>query len=103
MIGDIIAFFLLGLLAGAVARLLVPGRDRLGLLRTAVLGMVGSFVGGFLGYLIGHDRSAGGLHASGIFGSIVGSIVVLLLYRRFGRGRVARGGRMSRRGGFARR
>jgi uncharacterized membrane protein YeaQ/YmgE (transglycosylase-associated protein family) len=90
MIGNIIAFFLLGLVAGAIARLLVPGRDRLGLLRTAVLGMIGSFVGGFLGYLVGHDKGEGGLQASGIFGSIVGSVIVLLLYRRFGKKRLAK-------------
>jgi uncharacterized membrane protein YeaQ/YmgE (transglycosylase-associated protein family) len=90
MVGNIIAFFLLGLIAGAIARLLVPGRDRLGFWRTAALGMIGSFVGGFLGYLIGHDRSEGGLQASGIFGSIVGAVILLLLYRRVGGGRLAK-------------
>lgn len=90
MIFSLISFLLLGLIAGAIARLLVPGRDRLGLLMTAALGMVGSFVGGFLGYLIGHDRAAGGVHASGLFGSIVGAIVVLLIYRRVGHKRLAR-------------
>jgi uncharacterized membrane protein YeaQ/YmgE (transglycosylase-associated protein family) len=86
MIWNLLSFILLGLVAGAIARLLVPGRDRLGLLMTAALGMVGSFVGGFLGYLLGHDRAAGGVQESGIFGSVVGAIIVLLLYRRFGQG-----------------
>ena len=79
---NIISFILLGLVAGAIARLLVPGRHHLGLLRTTVLGMVGSFVGGFIGYLIGHDRGDGGLQASGILGSVVGAVIVLLVYRR---------------------
>lgn len=90
MVLTLLSFVLLGLIAGAIARLLVPGRDRIGILRTIGLGMIGSFVGGFLGYLIGHDRAAGGFHTSGLFGSIVGSIVVLLLYRHFGHKRLAR-------------
>jgi uncharacterized membrane protein YeaQ/YmgE (transglycosylase-associated protein family) len=90
MIWNIISFIILGLVAGGIARLLVPGRDRLGFWMTAALGMVGSFVGGFLGYLIGHDRGEGGVQESGIFGSIVGAIVVLLLYRKFGNNRLAK-------------
>lgn len=86
----LLSFVLLGLIAGAIARLLVPGRDRIGLLRTIGLGMVGSFVGGFLGYLIGHDRADGGFHTSGLLGSIVGSVVVLLIYRRVEHKRLAR-------------
>jgi uncharacterized membrane protein YeaQ/YmgE (transglycosylase-associated protein family) len=84
MIWNIISFIFLGLIAGAVARLLVPGKDSLGLARTAVLGMIGSFVGGFLGYLLGHDKAEGGLQASGVFGSVIGAVIVLLVYRRFG-------------------
>ncbi|UQX88386.1 GlsB/YeaQ/YmgE family stress response membrane protein [Jatrophihabitans telluris] len=87
---NVIAFFLLGLVAGAIARLLVPGRTRLGFWLTAVLGMIGSFVGGFLGYLIGHDKGEGGLQVSGIFGSVIGSVILLALYRRFGNDRLAR-------------
>jgi len=90
MIWNIITFVILGLFAGAIARLLVPGKDSLGLAMTAVLGMIGSFVGGFLGYLIGHDKGEGGLQASGLFGSIVGGVIVLLLYRKFGSDRLAR-------------
>jgi uncharacterized membrane protein YeaQ/YmgE (transglycosylase-associated protein family) len=90
MIWNIISFILLGLVAGAIARLLVPGRDSLGLARTAALGMIGSFIGGFLGYLIGHDKGEGGLQASGIFGSVIGAVIVLLAYRKFGRDSLAK-------------
>jgi uncharacterized membrane protein YeaQ/YmgE (transglycosylase-associated protein family) len=83
MIWNIITFVVLGLL-------LVPGKDSLGLGLTAVLGMIGSFVGGFLGYLVGHDKGEGGLQASGIFGSVVGAVIVLLVYRKFGSNRLAR-------------
>ena len=61
---------------------------------TIVLGIVGSFVGGFLGYvLFGHDFDEGALQASGLIGSIIGAIVALIVYRlasgRRGRGRLS--------------
>jgi len=84
MIWNIISFLILGLIAGAIARLLVPGRDEMSLLMTAVVGIIGSFIGGFLGYLIGHDKGEGGLQTSCIIGSVIGAIIVLLLYRKFG-------------------
>jgi uncharacterized membrane protein YeaQ/YmgE (transglycosylase-associated protein family) len=85
---NLLSFIVLGLVAGALARLLVPGRHRLGFWMTTVLGMVGSFLGGFLGYLLGHDRGEGGLQASGVFGSVVGAVLILVAYRRFERGRL---------------
>ena len=82
MVGFIISLIIIGLIAGAVARLVVPGRDPIGVLGTIILGIVGSFVGGFLGYVIFHkDASQGALQPSGIIGSIIGAIVVLLIYR----------------------
>ncbi len=56
MLGLIISIIVVGLIAGAVARLVVPGQQNLSILMTIVLGIVGSFVGGFLGYLLfGND------------------------------------------------
>lgn len=82
MVGLIITLLIVGLLAGALARLLVPGPDPIGILGTIVVGIVGSFVGGFLGYVLFHkDRNEGALQPSGIIGSIIGAIVVLLVYR----------------------
>lgn len=88
MIGFIIGFLVIGLVAGGLARLIVPGRDPLGCLGTLVLGLVGSFVGGFLGYVIfGRDFTEGPVQTSGIVGSIIGAIIVLLIYRSIrGRG-----------------
>jgi len=87
----IISWIVLGLVAGAVARLLVPGPDPMGIVATVLLGIAGSFVGGFLGYvLFNKDLGEGALQPSGILGSIVGAIILLLLTRSFRRGRVSR-------------
>jgi uncharacterized membrane protein YeaQ/YmgE (transglycosylase-associated protein family) len=82
MVGLIITLLIVGLLAGALARLLVPGPDPIGILGTIIVGIVGSFVGGFLGYVLFHkDLNQGALQPSGIIGSIIGAIIVLLIYR----------------------
>ncbi len=81
----VISFIIIGLIAGAIARLLVPGKDSIGILRTILLGMVGSFIGGFLGYLLFHkDGHNGLLQTSGLIGSVIGAVIALLIYRAMG-------------------
>ncbi|HTZ42569.1 MAG TPA: GlsB/YeaQ/YmgE family stress response membrane protein [Jatrophihabitans sp.] len=88
MLGLLITLIIVGLIAGAIARLLVPGRQNLSIMGTIVLGIVGSFIGGFLGYLLFHkDGQDGFLQPSGLFGSIVGSVIALLIWERMGSGR----------------
>jgi len=78
----IITLIVIGAIAGFIARALVPGRDPMGIFATIALGIVGSFIGGFLGYLLfGKDPGEGALQPSGIIGSIVGAIIALLIYR----------------------
>ncbi|WP_261560631.1 MULTISPECIES: GlsB/YeaQ/YmgE family stress response membrane protein [Frankia] len=85
MLWTLITWVVLGLIAGAVARLLVPGPDPMSIPATILLGVVGSFVGGFLGYLLfDKDFGEGALQPSGIVGSILGAIVVLLVWRTVG-------------------
>ncbi len=82
MIGFILFLLIIGLVAGFLARALVPGRDAMGVGATILLGIIGSFVGGLLGYVLFHkDGQDGAFQASGLIGSIIGSIVVLLIYR----------------------
>lgn len=82
MLGFLIYLLLIGIVAGYLARLIVPGEDPIGFWGTVLLGIVGSFIGGFLGYLIGHDSGEGAFQASGIIGSLIGAIIALLIYRQ---------------------
>jgi uncharacterized membrane protein YeaQ/YmgE (transglycosylase-associated protein family) len=82
MIGFILYLLVIGLVAGFIARALVPGKDAMSVGATIVLGIVGSFIGGFIGYVLTHpDAADGAFQASGIIGSIVGAVIALLVYR----------------------
>ena len=82
MFGLILFLLLIGIIAGFLARAIVPGHDPMGIGGTMLLGIVGSFVGGFLGYLIfREDGTEGALQPSGIIGSVIGAIIALLVYR----------------------
>ena len=70
----IIGFIIIGIVAGFLARLIVPGRDPMGFVATVVLGMVGAFVGGFLADALFDDESVGW------FGATVGAVIVLLIW-----------------------
>lgn len=75
-----------GLVAGLLARAILPGRQSMGLLMTTLLGIVGSFVGGFIGALFTR-RSVLDLQPTGLIMSVIGAIVVLMLVGWAGRGR----------------
>jgi uncharacterized membrane protein YeaQ/YmgE (transglycosylase-associated protein family) len=82
MVTFIIVLLIVGLISGAIARLLMPGRDPIGIVGTIVLGIVGSFVGGFLWNLVEyHTANVHSFHLVGIIGSIIGAWVLLLLLR----------------------
>ena len=80
----LIAFIVFGFIVGLLARALLPGRQKLGLIMTTGLGIAGSFVGGFLVSLF-TDHRVTDLHTAGIIGSIVGAILLLVLVGRFSR------------------
>jgi uncharacterized membrane protein YeaQ/YmgE (transglycosylase-associated protein family) len=85
MLTFIIVLLIVGLISGAIARLLMPGRDPIGILGTIVLGIVGSFVGGFIWNLIQYHKLAPHkFHLVGIIGSILGAILVLIVLRMSG-------------------
>ena len=81
MLWFIISLIIIGAIAGFIARALVPGKDPMGIGATILLGIVGSFIGGFLGWaLFGKDLSEGALQPSGIIGSIIGAVIALLIW-----------------------
>ena len=80
----IIAFIILGLLAGAIAKALLPGDDPGGFIITALIGVAGALIGGFLaGALFNADPMDEFFDISTWLTAIVGSIVLLLIYRLF--------------------
>lgn len=82
MIWFILILLGVGLIFGAIARLLVPGPDPMSLWQTWLLGVVGSLVGGFIGYaLFGADADDGAVQAGGVLSSIIGAVVLVVLTR----------------------
>ncbi|MFF8982876.1 GlsB/YeaQ/YmgE family stress response membrane protein [Streptomyces globisporus] len=78
----IIAWILIGLLAGAIAKALMPGRDPGGCLITMLLGIAGGLLGGWLGKVIfGVDSIDGFFSLSTWIAAVVGSVILLALYR----------------------
>ena len=69
---------LIGLVAGALAKLIMPGKDPGGIIVTMLLGIAGSLVAGFLGRALGWYQAGQG---AGLIGSVVGAILLLLVYR----------------------
>lgn len=84
----LLAFILFGLVIGLIARALMPGRQSMGLVATALLGMAGSFVGGLIGSLIYGGRMFE-LHSAGIIGSLIGALLVMFLVGMGGRRQAA--------------
>ncbi len=81
MLWTILGMIIIGLIAGAIARAVVPGKDSMSIPATILLGIVGSFVGGFLASLLfGGGDGEGLLRPSGLIGSIIGAILALVIY-----------------------
>lgn len=82
----IVAWIVLGLVAGALAKALMPGDDPGGVLVTILLGIAGAFIGGFLWNLLSGAEGYGDLDIGGILVAMVGSILLLIGYRRLAHG-----------------
>lgn len=77
----ILSWIIFGLIAGAIAKLLMPGRDPGGWIVTMLLGIAGAFVGGFIGRAIWGSEGVTGFNAGSFGLAVLGSIVLLFLYR----------------------
>ena len=71
---------IIGLIAGALARLIMPGRDPMGIVMTIILGIVGSILGGLVSWAI-WGTETGRIQPAGLLLSILGAIIVLWIYR----------------------
>lgn len=80
-LGYILALIVLGLIAGALAKLIMPGPDGGGLIGTIIVGIIGAFVGGFIGQSLGYGGVGAALDLHNILFATLGAIVVLFLYR----------------------
>jgi uncharacterized membrane protein YeaQ/YmgE (transglycosylase-associated protein family) len=76
--GSILTTLIIGLLVGAVAKLLMPGKDPGGWIVTILLGIAGALLAGYLGQAVGWYQPG---QSAGFIASVVGAIVLLLLYR----------------------
>ena len=87
-LGSILSWAVFGLVVGLIARFLYPGRQPMSLLATMVLGIVGSFCGGFISYLLGNNPGAGAFRGAGWIFSIIGAMIVvwIALYAQSRRG-----------------
>ena len=82
----IIWTLIIGLVAGIVAKLLMPGRDPGGFIITILLGIAGAFRATWLGQAIGWYQAGEG---AGFIGAVVGAVVILIIYRMIARRRSA--------------
>ena len=88
----ILWMIIIGLIVGAIAKLIMPGRDPGGIIVTILLGIAGSLIAGWLGRAVGWYSEG---QSAGFFASIVGAIIILAIYRLI-IGRTGGGGRIRR-------
>jgi uncharacterized membrane protein YeaQ/YmgE (transglycosylase-associated protein family) len=77
----ILSWIVLGIIAGALAKWLMPGKDGGGIFITMTLGIAGAFVGGYLGSFIGVGVTGGGINLASIGTATAGAFILLWLYR----------------------
>jgi uncharacterized membrane protein YeaQ/YmgE (transglycosylase-associated protein family) len=75
---------LTGFVVGLIARAILPGADHMGLIATTIVGILGSLVGGYIGSLIKKPAEGAKFHPAGFLMSIVGAVILLLLWRIIG-------------------
>jgi len=76
--GAILGTLIIGLIIGAIAKLLMPGKDPGGCIITILLGIAGSFVAGYLGHVVGWYEAG---QPAGFIASVIGAMLLLLIYR----------------------
>jgi len=78
----LIWMFIVGIIIGAVARFIMPGADHMGILMTGVLGIAGSFVGGFIARIFSKPADGALVHPAGLILSVIGALILLWAWGR---------------------
>ena len=86
MIGQIIGLIVVGLIIGALARLITPGRQHMSILATLALGVVGAFIGGFLGGLLNVSTSPFELNVLGFVFAVIAAVLLVGIAERLSSG-----------------
>ncbi len=81
--GTILVFVVVGLLAGLLAKLVMPGRDPGGLIVTTLIGIAGAFIGGMVVQLLGSGAGVTGINIWSILVATLGAVILLAIYRMF--------------------
>jgi uncharacterized membrane protein YeaQ/YmgE (transglycosylase-associated protein family) len=80
----LIWMFIVGLVVGAIARFIMPGAESMGWIMTAVVGIVGSFIGGFIARLFSKPADGAIVHPAGLLLSVVGALILLFVVKKLG-------------------
>ncbi|MGE5362124.1 MAG: GlsB/YeaQ/YmgE family stress response membrane protein [Bacteroidales bacterium] len=80
----VVWYVITGFVVGLLARAVLPGADHMGMIATTLLGIIGSVVGGFIGRLVNKPEPGAAFHPAGFLLSIVGAVVLLVLWRMVG-------------------
>jgi uncharacterized membrane protein YeaQ/YmgE (transglycosylase-associated protein family) len=75
--------FIVGIVVGAIARLIMPGTHEIGIFMTGLLGIAGSFVGGFIARLFSKPADGAMVHPAGLILSVIGAVIVLYVWTRY--------------------
>ena len=76
--------FIVGIVVGAIARFIMPGTENMGLLMTGVVGIAGSFIGGFIARLFSKPADGAIVHPAGLVLSVVGALILLFVVKKLG-------------------
>ncbi len=77
--------FIVGIVVGAIARVIMPGAEHMGLIMTGLLGIAGSFVGGFISGLFSKPAEGAVFHPAGIIMSVIGALILLYAWNHLAR------------------
>ena len=80
----LIWMFIVGLVVGAIARFIMPGAESMGWIMTAIVGIAGSFIGGFIARLFSKPADGAIVHPAGLLMSVIGALILLFVVKKLG-------------------